>query len=468
MGVLKRSLRNVARKKSRMVLVMVAIALAMAIMISVPSGIMSNEAQVQRLNDRYTSMMAQTQAEINQTANLIECSYSFFNEGLYLNDSDVDIIRAIANVSDAVPKLTQTWTDSNKSYTINGMPLTSRYIDDYNVLPTNITKGRNLVAGDLGVAVIDSNLANNLSLDIDDYIQLNGSSFKVVGIYSPGSFQSQRIPMGMGGGFGGERPWSGSGGDQPRPPDGQFQPGNWRNMPRGTVYINILDLQTRYNLTGKVNQLDVYANDVSMVDSIANDIQANYTSLSVTTPKDRLERLQTVTQMFQTTLQNSKSTLASMESVAYQEIAVALIATCAIVLLTMVYAVRERTKEVGVLKAIGFSSRDVMKQFLAEGLIICVLAGVVGIIIGNIAAPFLTSVLLPSQSQQNQAGPGQGGAFAVRGAFMDQGQDASSSSPDPVLTLAAFGVAVLLGAVGSLYPAWKASRISPMEALRYE
>jgi putative ABC transport system permease protein len=173
--------------------------------------------------------------------------------------------------------------------------------------------------------------------------------------------------------------------------------------------------------------------------------------------------------MFQTTLENSRSTLASMESVAYQEIAVALIATCAIVLLTMVYAVRERTREVGILKAIGFSSRDVMKQFLAEGLIICVLAGVVGIIIGNIAAPFLTSVLLPSQSQQNQAGPGQGGGFVVRGgAFVDQGQDASSSSPDPVLTLAAFGVAVLLGAMGSLYPAWKASRISPMEALRYE
>ena len=467
MGVLKRSLRNVARKKSRMALVMVAIALAMAIMISVPSGIMSNEAQVQSLNDRYTSMMAQTEAEINQTANLIECSYQSRDGELFLNDSDVALIRAIANVSDAVPRLTRMWMDSNRSYTINGVPLTSSYIDYYNVLPTNITKGRNLVAGDMGVAVIDSNIADNLSIGIDSLIELNGSSFKVVGIYSPGSFQSQRIPMGMGGGFGGQRPWTGSGASPGQPPEGQFDPGNWRNMLRGTVYINILDLQMRYDLTGKVNQLDVYANDVSMVDSIANDIQANYTSLSVTTPKDRLERLQSVTQMFQTTLESSRATLASMESVAYQEIAVALIATCAIVLLTMVYAVRERTREVGILKAIGFSSRDVMKQFLAEGLIICVIAGVVGIAIGNIAAPFLTSVLLPSQTQQG--GPGQGGSFVARGgAFMDQGQASSAVSPDPILTLAAFGVAIGLGAVGSLYPAWKASRISPMEALRYE
>jgi ABC-type antimicrobial peptide transport system permease subunit len=78
-------------------------------------------------------------------------------------------------------------------------------------------------------------------------------------------------------------------------------------------------------------------------------------------------------------------------------------------------------------------------------------------------------VLLPSQTQQGQGGPGQGGSFVARGGvFMDQGQASSAVSPYPILTLAAFGVAIGLGAVGSLYPAWKASRISPMEALRYE
>jgi putative ABC transport system permease protein len=168
--------------------------------------------------------------------------------------------------------------------------------------------------------------------------------------------------------------------------------------------------------------------------------------------------------MFQTTLANSRSTLASLESLAYQEVALALVATCIIVLLTMVYAVRERTKEVGILKAIGFSSRDVMKQFLAEGLIICVLAGVVGIIIGNIAAPFLSSALLPQSSQQT------GGRGVFIGGAQAPGTEAVSVqfTPDPWITAAAFGVAVLLGAIGSLYPAWKASRISPMEALRYE
>jgi putative ABC transport system permease protein len=170
--------------------------------------------------------------------------------------------------------------------------------------------------------------------------------------------------------------------------------------------------------------------------------------------------------MFQAQIASSESTLSSMEALAYQEIVLALVATCMIVLFTMVYAVRERTKEVGVLKAIGFSNRDVLKQFLAEGLIICVVAGVVGVIIGNLAAPFLSAALLPQSTQQT--------TLSGRGVFVrgPPGTEAANTavqfSPDPYITMAAFAVAVVMGIVGSLYPAWKASRISPMEALRYE
>ena len=62
----------------------------------------------------------------------------------------------------------------------------------------------------------------------------------------------------------------------------------------------------------------------------------------------------------------------------------------------MLYTVKERTKEIGTLKAIGFSNSTVMGQFMLEGILLSIIAGVVGIAIGSVAAPTLSSLLLPS------------------------------------------------------------------------
>jgi putative ABC transport system permease protein len=125
----------------------------------------------------------------------------------------------------------------------------------------------------------------------------------------------------------------------------------------------------------------------------------------------------------------------------------------------MLYTVRERTREIGTLKAIGFSNWNVMSQFMLEGILLSLVAGVVGIGIGYVAAPTITSLLLPSISTFGTQG---------RAGLGVTGSQIASVALDPQLTLLMFGVAVLLGALGSLYPAWRASRTSPMEALKYE
>jgi putative ABC transport system permease protein len=116
----------------------------------------------------------------------------------------------------------------------------------------------------------------------------------------------------------------------------------------------------------------------------------------------------------------------------------------------MLYTVKERTKEIGTLKAIGFSNSTVMGQFMLEGILLSVMAGIVGIAIGSIAAPTISSLLLPSVS-----GTTRFGGLAV-------------ASLTPELVLLGFGVAILLGTLGSLYPAWRAAKIRPAEAMRYE
>ena len=162
---------------------------------------------------------------------------------------------------------------------------------------------------------------------------------------------------------------------------------------------------------------------------------------------------------YETALASAETTLAQTQSVAFQEIIVAVAATSLIVLFVMLYTVRERTKEIGTLKAIGFSNLTVMSQFMLEGVLLSLIAGVVGIAIGTFAAPALSGLLLPAANQ---------GTFGRGFATMTNPEAATSIALTPQLMLIALGAAVLLGALGSLYPAWRASRTRPAEAMRYE
>jgi len=444
-------------------LVVIALGFSMAIMISIPSGIVANQEATQSLSENYSSTISNMQEEINKTATLIECRTTsgrgtpsgipsgtppsgFGQEEAFVNETVGDEIRSIEGVKDVVEFLEKSseettsetmstprgdFTISRPLYTITGVPLNSSFIDNYSILPTDITSGRNLNEEDTSVVLMSSNLTDYLGVGVGYNVEIYGESFTVVGIYESTSQSTMQA--------------------------------------RG-VYMNISVAQTITGNTGNVSRLDVYAEDVSYVDGIADVIEAAYSDLYVTTYKDRLERLQNMQEMYETTLENAESTLSQTQTVATQEIIIAVVATSLIVLFVMLYTVRERTKEIGILKAIGFSNWNVMSQFMFEGILMSLMAGVVGIVIGIVGAPVLSSLLLPSvnlfQTQQRQGFLGQ-----TPGQTMNFGTTLSKSAaaaPDLQTMLLAFGVAVVLGAIGSLYPAWRASRTSPMEALRYE
>jgi len=449
----------------------------MAIMISIPAGITANQASTQNLTQNLSNTITQTEASINQTLTQITCSLSSgfegfgFNPGNFtpgqfggggnfnlgqfggggnvpgefgggafsgggtsaMNETLYSDISSIENVAAVVPSLQasegtnqtvemfgRSFTRLVPDYVIEGIPLNSSLVDNYPILPTNITDGRNLQGGDSGVVLLSENNSKFFDAGVGDTITILGKTFEVVGVHGSSGVSD-----------------------------------------RTTLYMNLSDAQVLTNNTGYITSLEVFASSSSVVTEVANAVSSLHPELSVVTAQQRLEQLQAMQTSYNTALQNAESTLNQTQTTAFEEIVVAVAATSLIVLFVMLYTVRERTKEIGTLKAIGFSNWTVMSQFMLEGVLLSLVAGVVGIAIASVAAPTLSSLLLPSVNPF-------GGSVRLGANAGASNPSAATIAINPQLMLLAFGAAALLGALGSLYPAWRASRTRPAEAMRYE
>lgn len=117
---------------------------------------------------------------------------------------------------------------------------------------------------------------------------------------------------------------------------------------------------------------------------------------------------------------------------------------------TMVMAVYERTREIGILKAIGASPGDIRRLFVAESSFIGLMGGVAGTIVGWLLGQGLNR-LIPAILRWQEI-PVRGTYFVVTG----------------WLVLLALAFATVVGLLSGLYPAARAARLDPIEALRYE
>ena len=105
----------------------------------------------------------------------------------------------------------------------------------------------------------------------------------------------------------------------------------------------------------------------------------------------------------------------------------------------MLVTVTERTREIGIRRAIGAQRSSIVTQFLIEAGMLCGMGGIVGIIFGTIGSVVLGRIIY----QQ-------------------------TTYPVPWVTIAAFALSVALGVLFGSYPAIKASKLQPVEALRAE
>ena len=104
----------------------------------------------------------------------------------------------------------------------------------------------------------------------------------------------------------------------------------------------------------------------------------------------------------------------------------------------MLVSVTERTREIGLRMAVGAQTRDILRQFLVEAVVLCLAGGIAGILLGRGVSVAVTAMLHWPTLMSLPA------------------------------IIASVAVAVTVGIVFGYYPAWKASRLDPIEALRYE
>ncbi len=238
---------------------------------------------------------------------------------------------------------------------------------------------------------------------------------------------------------------------------GIFDSGN-----RFSNSVVVMPLGTVQRLSAQVGDL---SNAIIQVDSISN-LDATTASIKSTLG----DAVDVVSQ--QDSSNQALAPLENIKNISLYSLVGAVIAGAIIILLTMMMIVRERRREIGVLKAIGSSNLKVMLQFMTEAITFTGLGAVVGLVIGFFAASPVTRVLVTSSSNASGGGqPGGGGGGGRFARFAGQ-QGTNLRNINAVVNwhilLYGLGAAVIIAVLGSAIPAWLISKVRPAEVMRAE
>jgi ABC-type antimicrobial peptide transport system permease subunit len=298
------------------------------------------------------------------------------------------------------------------------------------ISPSQITSGSYLHTGSAREAVLNTSYARRKNLHVGDTIKLKGKTFKVVGI--------ARTPLG-----------------------GQAS----------DVYMKLGQLQSLSGRKGRVNIVYARATDTGTVTALASDIRRSFPNAQVTTAKDLADRIGG-------SLKDTKNLTNKLGKAL--EI-VGLVAAFLIASLLTLASVTKRIRELGTLKALGWRSRQVVRQVTGESVAQSILGGVLGAALGIGGAALITAFapqLVASVGSPAAAGPTTGpgpggGGSGFLGAF-GQGQIASGTThvslTAPVgveLVLLAIALALAGGLVAGTVGGLRAARLRPADALRH-
>ncbi len=292
-----------------------------------------------------------------------------------------------------------------------------------------VSEGRGLESSDSGqfVAVIDATYAATAELAVGDTLEIAGEDFEVVGVVTSTSDEADTA---------------------------------------SNVYIPLDVAQDLSGVGDAVSTVYVQATSSDAISAVQTELEEALPEATVSSQSD----------LASTVSGSLSSASALITNLGTWLSVIVLIVALALAVLFTISGVSRRTREFGTLKAIGWSNGRVVGQVAGESVVQSLIGGAAGLIIGligigiiNVASPTISTA---AATTAEQTGPGSGGpGFGGGQAF---GQAATQTASDIVLqapvTLwvvgAAIGLAMLGGLLAGAFGGWRASRLSPAEALR--
>ncbi|MCL6500484.1 MAG: ABC transporter permease [Candidatus Pacearchaeota archaeon] len=330
-----------------------------------------------------------------------------------LTDKDLKVIESVEGVIVAAPDIIGMETvsfmgDSNKFY-IWG---TNEQWVKVREASVSMESGRFLSEGDRGVAVLGYEAAKETfdkEVSLGSQIKIGNESYKVIGI------------MNSIGGLGGA----------------QEDKAVFLSLEDAEKYSGVFGIDNYYAIEIKVEQerVEEIAEKIKEKLMNARHVTEDKIDFSVYTPKMIVSVVSSV--------------LTTINLFLYGIAAISLIVGAVGIANTMFTSVTERTRQIGILKALGMTNKDVMNLFLVESALIGLVGGILGIFFG-----FLISGIIGQVASVFLASSRVGGVSMVY------------VSPELILFSLAFSV--VIGIISGIFPARRAASLEPVEALRYE
>ena len=298
--------------------------------------------------------------------------------------SELENMSEVEDVSAMLQGLVQ--TESVPYFFVFGYPEDSFILDRFKIVEGYALNSREAQQARGKPALIGSSTAETLEKSPGDTIRITESVFRIVGVYETG--------------------------------EGLEDSGA------------VLRLQDAQQLLGRQHQASLFyiqLKDTQLADRVQRRVERRWPDLSLTTTEAYADQ-----QMMGDMMQSYVWAIAGL----------AIVIGGVGMMNAQLMAVMERTREIGVLRSVGWSRWRVLGMILGESLLVGILGGLLGVGLGWLALV----------------------QFSEVASFFG----ASPANIDPAILEQALGTVVVLGFVGGAYPSWRASRMQPVEALRYE